>query len=527
MLIQQNNISCKIRITILSSHDTTLGQLTGISEIGSFSIDSDARIRRATDLAIQLDDFYDGIEQQIETYLNLKFRLEIGIFHSRTHDYKYYPAGVFNMTESNTVYDAVSNALTLNLSDRFSCLDGTRNGQVGGSPTITIPVEYEGNKNTLRAAVTSIITGETDISNYVISDIGEYYGMPENNSDYLTYRSLNPDWNVLPYDLEFDAGDTVSDMLLEIRDLYPNCQMYFDIYGNFCFDMIPSDQKGPVCLDNDYIQSILIANSSENVQYDISSIKNVVEVFGHTYEVDRFCENASFSSQTFTLSLDVYDKYTAYELLAFRAPASNGSSTYVKINALEPIPLYREYTEEFIPSGTICCDDMAVIRLMRDTSGNYIAYYLGQYQPHAICALTEDVTDPVYTKTYFAQRYNCPADSIVFVESAGSPFSIQKLGLIPDVKSGDEYDNILSDSVAMEYAKYSLYRSSVWNDTVTINTKLIPFLDVNTKVEYKKEQDSHTSCYIIKKIEHNLSEGTTAITMCRFSALYREHSSRS
>ena len=58
--------------------------------------------------------------------------------------------------------------------------------------------------------------------------------------------------------------------------------------------MIPSNSKAPVMLSNDYLQSILLAEGSEDVQYDLSAIKNVVEVFGKMYDVDRFCETSSF-----------------------------------------------------------------------------------------------------------------------------------------------------------------------------------------------------------------------------------------
>lgn len=522
LLSQQNDLNYKIRISVLSPSKNIIGTLTGISEIGSFNIDSNSDIRRTTNVVVKLDDFYTDVEQKIETYLNLDFKFEVGILNARTNEYKYYQMGTFCMTNTNTSYDATTNSLSLDLSDGFAKLDGTRNGQIGGTPIIVIPVEYNGKQNTLKTAMIEVIKSETNIKDYIIEDIGEYYGMSQNNSNYLEYRKLNPKWNVIPYDLEYGAGDTVSTLLTTIRDLYPNCQVYYDIYNNFCYDMIPSNDNSPIFLENDYLQSILVASGTENVTYDISSIKNVIEVFGQIYEVNRMSENVSFNSDTYNLTLDSYGSYSSYELIAFKSPSNNTSKSYININSIGKIPLYKEYTTTFIEKDIISKNDMTVIKIMKNTDGNYYSYYLGQYQPHALCVLTEDVNDVVYTKKYFAERYNCLEKNICFIEAKGSAFSVQKLGTLFDSKNGGEYDNIISDSVAIDNAKYCVYKSSVWNDTVTITTKLIPWLDVNIKVEYKKKQEDDIYQYLIKKVTHDFNTGTSNITMCRFSSLYQE-----
>jgi hypothetical protein len=528
LLIQQKDIKRKIRITILSQDKKILGVLTGVPQIGDFLIDAESNVRRTTSLDIKLDDFYNDIEARIESYLNLDFLLEVGIYNEREGGYRYYRMGVLCITTANTVYDAVTNILSINLSDGFAKFDNTRNGQVGGSPTIIIPVKNGDDYNTLKTAIVNVIKAETTIKDYIIDDIGEYYGMPQNNEHYLEYRQKNPLWNVIPYDLEFSAGNTVENLLVEVRDLYPNCQLYFDIYNNLCFDMIPSNSKAAIVLSNDYLQSILLAEGSEDVQYDISAIKNVVEVFGKIYDVDRFCETATFSEGVYELTMSNFDSYQSHEMIAFTSPMTNPKPevlpSYINVNSIGKIPLYEEYTEKHIREGSIEKDDTVVVRVIKNSEGKYIAYYLGQYQPHALCVLTENAKDERegYRKKDFAEKFNCLEKNIAFVEVKDSPFSIQRLGTILDSKTGDEYENILSDSVALDNAKYLIYKSSVWNDVVTINTKMIPWLDVNIKVEYKKQQENDTHVYIVKKVSHNFESGTSSITMYRFSSLYQE-----
>ena len=72
--------------------------------------------------------------------------------------------------------------------------------------------------------------------------------------------------------------------------------------------------------------------------------------------------------------------------------------------------------------------------------GKYIAYFLGQYQPHALCVLTADANDSKYTKEYFSTRYNVDEKNITFRVEPESPFTIQKIGIVLDVKTGNEYD---------------------------------------------------------------------------------------
>ena len=295
--------------------------------------------------------------------------------------------------------------------------------------------------------------------------------------------------------------------------------MYIDIYGNFCTNQIPSCEYDPITFDNEYLQSILVAEASESVTYDIQSIHNVTEVFGATYEVDRFASSSTYSDNTYTLTIDNYTDYNSNDLIAFESTDGNESNSYLRINELGAIPIYHEYTTTFVENGTIAANETYVMRIKK-VNGEYVAYHLGQYQPHALCVLTGDENDSTYTKEYFSLRYNCKEEDIIFRVEPGNPFTIQRLGIILDVKIGEEYDNILSSSVARDNAIYQNRISSSMNDIVTITTKMMPFMDTNIKVEYKKQQDTEVKQYIVKSVSHNLDSLTTTITMYRFYPLY-------
>lgn len=518
-LLLQKHMQYKIRITVTNSAGNIIDVLNGIADTGGIQIDAGSNIRRTCSVTLKLEEFIHNIEEKIAGWMGLYYEVDIGIYSIRDNTFHYYPNGRYCITQASTQYDASTNSISLSLSDRISELDGSRNGQLGGAPVISIPKEINGQKQTLRNAVINLLSSSTNISKYIIDDVGDFYGMAQNNSDYEAYRRMNDEWNVLPYDLEYAAGALMSDILFDIRDLYPNCQMYFDVYDNFCFDGIPSLEKDVPDMDNAFVQKIILSQDSESVSYDITSIKNVTEVFGNTYEADRFAEASSHSGNCYSLTLTDYTGYRKYDSIAFTPPADNSGNPVLKINSLDPIPMYREYTQTPLDPGSIKKDTMCVVEIYKTDSG-YAAYYLGQYQPHALCVLTNNADDSRYTKKYFSDKYNVPEKNIVFRIEPHSPYCVQKLGEILDVKSGNDFDNIRSDTNAVENAKYYNRLSSTVHDTVTITTKLIPWLDVNVKVNYKKSQENVIDSYIVTSRTDNFLNGTSAITMYRFSQLY-------
>lgn len=520
-LLKQNYIDYKYRFYIKKGKQI-VDLVEQISVIGGYTVNAESDLRRTVSLTLYFAN-YKNIESKINEWIGLDFSFETGIYNPRENDYIWYPCGTYVITEANTQYDAVNNSITISLGDYFSKLNGTRNGQIGGAPNIIIPAVLEdGTRSILRDILTKIIKQEGGIDDYVIDDIGEFYGMPENNPNWEEYRKNNPEWNTLPYDIELNAGCFVSDEINEITDLYPNIQKYFDVYNTFCCGMIPSCENNSVLLDNDFIQSILLATNTEGVTYDVGNIKNVTEVFGAVYDIDRMSEDCTSIGNVYNVKIKDYEKYGSSDYIGFIADKTNTANMHIQINNLGSVPIYYENTTTPIEAGVMLSEETYVFQYKTvDKVGRF--YFLGQFQPHAICVLTASTDDPVYTKQYFMDRYNCK--NIVFRVEPDNPFVIQKLGIIPDVKTGDTYENIISDSVAIENAIYDNLKTSSWNDIVTITTKYVPWLDVYVKVSYKKQQDNIINPYIIKNISHNLDGApTSTITMYRFHPLYYDYS---
>lgn len=528
-LLLQKDIQYQYKLLVIDRNKSVIDELSGLQTIGSYCVDSASDTRRTASFTMYLNNSYreDSVEKKLYEWIGFRFLLQIGIYSIREDAFQWYDCGCYLITEGSASYNSTDNSITVSLYDQYSQLNGTRNGQIGGAPTIEIAnTDAEGQPVTIKQATEGLLKSETDITDYIVDDIGQFSGMPQNNpqddqngSGYEQYREEHPLWNQLPYDLEYEAGCTVADILSEINNLYPNCQMYFDIYGNFCFNMVPSCENDPIILDDSYMQSILTSESSESVSYDIESIKNVTEVFGNNYAIDRLSESCTTSENIYTVTLDDYEAYSSDEMIAFIPSTDNIENMQIRINSLDALPLCSEYTENSIDAGLLKSGKTYVVKIKK-VNGEYTAYYLGQYQPHALCVLTDNLNDGKYTKAYFSQKYNCAKENIKLRLEENSPFSVQKLGEILDVKSGDEFENIDSDSGALSSAIYYNQMSSSVNDTVTLSVEMIPFLDVNTKIEYRKQQEAEPHDYIVKSITNNTDTKTSSIVMYRFYPLY-------
>lgn len=128
---------------------------------------------------------------------------------------------------------------------------------------------------------------------FIVDDIGEYYAMPHSNEpdyDYMGYRATHPLWNMIPYDLEFSLSCSIWDILSEIIGLYPDYDAAFDEQGIFRVKMISTEYTDENDFDlSDYVDMVI----SEGVSTDLSTIRNVCEVWGESLDADWYAEDVA------------------------------------------------------------------------------------------------------------------------------------------------------------------------------------------------------------------------------------------
>lgn len=105
-----------------------------------------------------------------------------------------------------------------------------------------------------------------------------------------------------------------------------------------------------------------------------------------------------------------------------------------------------------------------------------------------------------------ATSYDDNPDSPFYV---GNPIGSSSVGRIRIVLYGGEYDNIYSDDLAQQRADFEIYQRSRLNDSITMTTIPIPWIDANIVISHRFGQKEIPSKYIVKSLNVDYSTGGT------------------
>ena len=91
----------------------------------------------------------------------------------------------------------------------------------------------------------------------------------------------------------------------------------------------------------------------------------------------------------------------------------------------------------------------------------------------------------------------------------GNPIGSSSVGRIRIVLYGGEYDNIYSDDLAKQRADFEIYQRSRLNDSISMETIPIPWMDANIVISHRFGQKEIPSKYIVKSFNVDYSTGGT------------------
>ncbi|MEG1855469.1 MAG: DUF5048 domain-containing protein [Acinetobacter sp.] len=322
-----------------------------------------------------------------------------------------------------------------------------------------IPTKIEIGANIRNAMISTLALG--GFKNYLIAD--------------------NP--QTVPYEILIDRGGTVFDILKALRDISPEYEMFFDVDGVFNYQLIPNGETDPIILNNDVLDKTLISISN-NV--DFENVKNKIEVWGKSLDPPHFGGNASVSGSQYSITVASLSALTQDLMIGFVAP-SIVTTPNLSINSFGAKPIVDE---DGTPAIIPLANQYYVVRVRPD--GNFL--FMGKQQ---IQATVQD-------------------------ENPDSPYYIGgTTGTILLPLFGGEYDNIVTDDLALQRARYELYLHARLNDAITITSTIIPWLDVNVKMNYKNMQSGVTGDFLVKSVNMNLDvTGIMTFTASRFYPLY-------
>lgn len=563
-IISQKDQCVYIKVQLLNKYTLkALAELQGIVTDGTITMDASSIIRKSANLTMYITDDFVGIGQNKMIWFDKYIRLYIGLKDCRTDSVKYYNMGLYIFDPVTFSYSATTNNLSLSLTDLMAQFDGERDGIIGGYNKLVIPsykiydetvynedgniLHYQGDDiievidgvetkvpNTIREALIKVITEYGGVKSYLIEDIGTY---------------VTKDYSI-PYDLEFDVGSSVLDVITTLRDLYPRYEAFFDDDGTFICRQASISNNDPIYIDLEEFQNY-ITSDGESVTVDINSVKNVIEVWGQDIYYDRYSEYCDCIT-TDTPQEDVEEiknnpgcyhvicEDTELELdntyYAIKVSHDNLENQTIKIQVsteeenyfrnLTAYPIWDELTNSAIGTGKLRAGNVYTF-VFKDEK----FYYLGSFTAHGVAVLSSSTLSEE-KKQKFINRFQ--TDNISFVVNTSTQLGVDQIGVRLAESSSDTCNNIDSDDLAIAQAEYEMYDKSRFFDTISLNTILIPWLNVNTKVQYKsandifdlsllsEEERERKLTYLVNKVDIDIKNFTMSVELTHFYSLYQE-----
>lgn len=459
----------RVRISLLDFNFFAVNNIEGNVLDGSVSINANSNIRRTASLSFVVTDSSFDVKAGGQVWLDKYVKIEIGVDDIRTEEVVWNNLGIFLINQPTYNYDETNKQVSFKCVDLMAKMTGERNGYItgiGSEGFVLIPVG-----SNVREAIIDILKN---------CGFNEYYVSECINDD----GTEQP----VPYDMKFDQGTTWYEVLEKLKDIIPNYQIYFDINGVFRYEKIPSGETDPIMITDDLFKNNV---TQEVVNVNFNDVKNVVEVWGRVHETDFFSDSNSTTivNNVIAPTWTGLNEFTDYMITALSLSNAVASSNGIYIDFLNRMLWIKDSNGDKITS--LPADDYLVFSY--DPDGYWL--FLGGAQAHAIWK--DDNPD--------------------------SPFYIgSTIGEIPIVLEGEDYDNIVSDDLALQRAKYEIYRRCRLNDTIDLTTIPIYWADVNWKVSYTPLSGGNiTNEYMVQSLNIPLNvTGAQNWNLSRFYPFY-------
>lgn len=466
-ILSQQIITKYIKLEILNFQYNVVDEISGNLTAMSVNIDSESDLRRSCNLTFVVTDASFDVKAGNRIWLDKFCRPWVGYENIYTGKIQWYNQGIYLINAPSWRYNATTHELSLAGLDLASKLTGLRNGELEGIPT-KIPAG-----SSVREAMIAAIE-LAGFTKYTISEC----------------KDVDGNIIAVPNDIEIAQGGTVWNIVTQLRDILPRYETFFDVDGVFIYQPIPTGSGDPVIIDDTIWPNLLI---DESINNDFESVKNYIEVYGRTIDPSYFSTNTTYSGST--LSLTVADYPTALTdntIVGFTTPSTGDISATggisLKMNSLTASVLYEYGTNNPVTA--------------LDNETYYVAYY---------------------NQGWYLMGHQQPV-GIAYDDNPDSPFYVNgSIGRIRHVLYGGEYENITSDRLALERAKYELWKSTRLQDSITLTSIPNPWLDVNVLISHaiRGKSQENAAQYIIKSISTDYGiEGTQSINAITYYPLY-------
>ena len=466
-ILSQQIITKYIKLEILNFQYNVVDEISGNLTAMSVNIDSESDLRRSCNLTFVVTDASFDVKAGNRIWLDKFCRPWVGYENIYTGNIQWYNQGIYLINAPSWRYNATTHELSLAGLDLASKLTGLRNGELEGIPT-KIPAG-----SSVREAMIAAIE-LAGFTKYTISEC----------------KDVDGNIIAVPNDIEIAQGGTVWNIVTQLRDILPRYETFFDTDGVFIYQPIPTGSGDPVIIDDTIWPNLLL---DESINNDFESVKNYIEVYGRTLDPSYFSTNTTYSGTTISLTVADYPTaLTDNTIVGFTTPSTGDISATggisLKMNSLASSVLYEYGTNNPVTA--------------LDNETYYVAYY---------------------NQGWYLMGHQQPV-GIAYDDNPDSPFYVNgSIGRIRHVLYGGEYENITSDKLALERAKYELWKRTRLQDSITLTSIPNPWLDVNILISHaiRGKSQENAAQYIIKSISTDYGiEGTQSINAITYYPLY-------
>ncbi len=308
-ILKQQTINKYIRLDILDYNFNIVDEVSGDLISLSVSVNADSDLRRSCQVELIVKGNGYKVQSGGKIWLDKYIRPWIGYESIHTGEIQWYNQGVFLINAPTYNYNATTKSLSFEGFDLMSKLTGVRDGQLEGLETI-------------------IHQGENvrDVIISTISQLGGFKKYIVNNCQYQNGEIQN-----VPNDIEINQGGTVYDILKQLRDILPSYEIFFNTDGVFIYQPIPTGKNESILIDDDLLSQITV---SEDVAVNFENVKNVVEVWGQTHDIDNFATSFTLDGNDITLVVPGISSLDQNTLIGFTPTSDIDGSISIKLSGV-------------------------------------------------------------------------------------------------------------------------------------------------------------------------------------------------
>lgn len=231
-LCKQQVLDVRIKVELLDHYEHTIGEVTTkvSSTSGSISVKYNQGVRRTCDITI--DDINKKMLPNNENsvfFVNKKFKIYIGLYKKNWSKSGSDGTGVYHNSQDDTIY-WFSQGIFITQSCDYDKKNGVLHlSGVDKFGFFTKDLNQHTLQNTYHISADSKL-GQL-ISDIITIDMGN--GMPTDTQTPIIHTSFVD--QVLPYDIEKTANETIGDILVEIATAF-NADIYYDVDGHLVFE---------------------------------------------------------------------------------------------------------------------------------------------------------------------------------------------------------------------------------------------------------------------------------------------------